>query len=126
MTTKTTTGLQKTIETLIKAGTSFDLEKLNKLYHNDLQVIMIDTEKQKMLATKTEFIQLFEAKKANNEQDLNTWAAIHHVHVKENTGLVILDRKVNLTGTESLINLNIDFVWEDNRWQVTREVILTL
>ncbi|WP_420571639.1 hypothetical protein [Kordia sp.] len=125
MTTKTTTGLQEAIEILIKAGTSFDLEKLDQLYHTDLQIIMFDVEKQKLLADKTAFMQMFEMKKAAEEQDLNTWAAIHHVQVNDNKGVVILDRKVNLTGTENLINLVIDFVWENDRWQVTREVILT-
>ncbi|WP_298508085.1 hypothetical protein [uncultured Kordia sp.] len=122
---KTENGLQETIEKLIKAGTSFDLVALDELYHEDLQIIMFTAEKQKMLANKTAFMEMFAAKKEANEQDLNTWSAIHHIQVKGDTGLVILDRKVNLTGTENLINLMIDFIWKDNRWQVTREVILT-
>lgn len=126
MTTKTESGLQETIEMLIQAGTSFDLELLDQLYHKDLQIIMLDAEKQKMLANKTAFMELFAAKKAANEQDLNTWSAIHHVGVKDNLGVVIIERKVNLTGTENFISLVIDFIWEDNRWQVVREVILTV
>ncbi|WP_256367499.1 hypothetical protein [Ruegeria sp. THAF33] len=34
-------------------------------------------------------------------------------------------RKNNVTNRKQLVTLSIDFVFEDGRWQITREVIMT-
>lgn len=120
---KSEDGLKKTIQNLIKAGTTFDLEQLELIYHNNLQVIMIDKNGQKMISDKEMFKNLFKTKLKNGDAPLNTWAEFNHVELDVNKGHIIVTRKVNLTGQEQKIILSIDLIWEDNRWQVTREVI---
>ncbi|WP_303318409.1 hypothetical protein Q4Q34_10070 [Flavivirga abyssicola] len=116
-------GLKQAIESLIEAGTSFDTDKLELIYHKNLQVIMINVEGQKTISDKESFKNLFDTKRKNGDPPLNTWAKFNHLEVNDNFGHVIVTRKVNLTGEESTIILSIDLVWEANRWQVTREVI---
>lgn len=115
-------GLKETIEELIKAGTSFDVAALERIYHEDLQVIMIHGN-QKMISDKASFKTLFQTKLENGEAPLNTWRDFHHIEVNNTAGHIILSRKVNLMGEEQQLLLSIDLVWEANLWQVTREVI---
>ncbi|WP_109299134.1 hypothetical protein [Aquimarina sp. AU474] len=117
-------GLKQTIENLIEAGTSFDVEQLDRIYHEDLQVIMIDDQEQKTITDKKSFKELFSSKKENGDPPLNTWRKFNHIEVNNNLGHVIVMRRVNLTGQERKLILSIDLIWSENRWQVTREVIL--
>ncbi|SHJ17323.1 hypothetical protein SAMN04488508_10674 [Aquimarina spongiae] len=123
MENKTDQGLKETVENLIKAGTTFDLKQLELIYHENLKVIMIDKTSQKVISNKESFKTLFQTKLKNKEEPLNDWAEFHHIEQTENKGLVILTRRVNLTGIEKEIILSIDLVWESKRWQVLREII---
>lgn len=118
-------GLKRTIENLILAGTSFDIEHLDHIYHKDLKVIMVDEMGQKSISDKENFKNLFKLKKENNDEPLNTWAMFNHIEVKDHLGHVVVTRKVNLTGEEKKLILSIDLVWENEKWQVTREVIFS-
>ncbi|WP_271784235.1 nuclear transport factor 2 family protein [Aquimarina algiphila] len=117
--------VKKTIERLIEAGTSFDVEELESIYHDNLQVIMIDDKGQLMNADKANFKNLFQMKRDNEEAPLNTWAEFNHIEADEQTAHVLITRKVKLTEEERKLVLSIDLVREDNRWQVTREVIFS-
>ncbi|SEL08711.1 SnoaL-like domain-containing protein [Aquimarina amphilecti] len=125
MNTQTKQGIKKTIESLIETATTFDIEKLDSIYHDNMQVIMIDASGQTMISNKQTFKDLFQSKLDNGDEPLNTWAEFYHIESNQNNGHAILKRKVNLTGVEQKIALSIDLIWEDNRWQVTREVIFT-
>ncbi len=120
-----TTAIKQTIQALIEAGTSYNIEALERIYHDTLEVIMIDEKEHVMIANKTTFKQLFKDKKVNGDAPLNTWANFNHVQGDEHKGHVLVTRKVNLTGTENQLVLSIDLVYEDNRWQVIREVIFS-
>lgn len=122
---KSEIGIKNTIESLIKTATNFNIDKLESIYHNNLKIIMIDAVGQKMISNKQRFINLFQFKRDNGDAPLNTWAEFNHIEHNGNNGHVILKRKVNLTGVEQKIALSIDLVWEENRWQVIREVIFT-
>ena len=115
--------IKNVIDELIQAGTTFDISALDKIYHDQLQVIMIDEESNVNLANKDAFKQLFEAKKTDNSAPLNTWAEYNNVSIKENTAHVLITRKVNLMGIDQKLILSIDLIMEDDRWQVIREVI---
>lgn len=120
-----TITIKNTIQALIEAGTSFDTDQLELIYHKDLQVIMIDEAGNKMIADKAAFKELFDTKRKNGEAPLNTWAEFNHVEGDEEKGHVIVSRKVQLTEEERKLVLSIDLVWEDDRWQVIREVIFS-
>ncbi|MDO6820716.1 hypothetical protein [Zobellia sp. 1_MG-2023] len=123
MTQQSKIGVKETIENLIKTATSFDVNKLESIYHDNIQVIMIDPLGQKTISDKQTFMNLFKSKRDNGDAPLNTWAEFNHIEHNGNKGHVVLKRKVNLTGMEQKIALSIDLIWEENRWQVTREVI---
>ena len=118
--------LKLTVENLITAGTTYDMEQLDVIYHNDLQLIMLDPSGQKMVAGKNEIKHMFQMKLDNNEPHLNTWANFHHVEVKGDTGHVLISRKIKMMQEEQDLTLSIDLIWEENRWQVNREVIVAL
>ena len=118
MNTQTKEGIRKTIESLIATATTFDVEKLDEIYHDSLHVLMID-------ASGQTFKDLFQSKRDNGDEPLNTWAEFIHIECNQTNGHAVLRRKVNLTRTEQKIALSIDLIWEDSRWQVTREVIFT-
>lgn len=124
--TQTREGIKETINNLIKVATSFSIKSLETIYHESLQVIMFTSSGEKIISNKEDFKALFKEKKDNGDDPLNTWAAFKHIEHKEEKGHVIINRKVNLTGIEENIVLSIDLIWEDARWQVTREVIFTL
>ena len=74
-------------------------------------------------ASKSDFINIFKAKKEAGDPPMNTWTQWHHIEANENSGLVVLTRKNNLNGIDMKLFLSIDLVLEGGRWQVTREVI---
>ena len=52
----------------------------------------------------------------------NMWSKIHSLTVSGDRGHVLISRKIPLGGPKMHIELSIDFVFEDDRWQVMREV----
>lgn len=122
---KYTEQIKSTIKELIKAGTTFNVEKLEEIYHNELEIIMIDENGHTMLANKSMFKNIFQAKKNNGDSPLNTWAKFNLILGDSQKGLVVISRKVNLTGEERKLTLNIDLVKNNNNWQVIREVIFS-
>ncbi len=121
--THTTDAVKKVIEDLIQTATSYDVDVLDKIYHNDLNVVMIDTEDNLNTANKEAFKGLFKSKKDAGDPPMNTWAKFHKIDVTGDNAHVLLSRKNDLSGQEQILLLSIDLVFGDNRWQVTREVI---
>ncbi|WP_303315588.1 hypothetical protein Q4Q34_14740 [Flavivirga abyssicola] len=116
-------SVKNAIQELIKAGTTFDVDTLERIYHDSLQVISIDLEDNVSIADKAAFKGLFETKRKAGSDPLSTWAKFDHVAVNENKAHVLISRKVNLVNEDQYLVLSIDLIWEDDRWQVTREVI---
>lgn len=111
------------IQALIQAGTTFDINALEEIYHDRLQVLSIDQDGNLNIADKAAFKGLFETKKSAGAPPLNTWAVFNHVEVNDKSAHVLITRKVNLVDQDQKLVLSIDLVYEDNRWQVTREII---
>lgn len=116
-------AVKQTIDDLIHTATNFDTEALEKIYHDQLDVIMIDHNAQLNRNNKAGFIQLFRTLGESNSAPLNTWAQYHLVQADEQRGHVVLSRKNNITGQDVHLTLSIDLIHEDGRWQVLREVI---
>ncbi|WP_282080387.1 nuclear transport factor 2 family protein [Aquimarina algiphila] len=119
----TTDTVKRVIEDLIQTATSYDVDVLDEIYHNDLNVIMIDTNDNLNTANKEAFKGLFKSKKDAGDPPMNTWAKFHKIDVDGDNAHVLLSRKNDLSGQEQILLLSIDLVFEDNRWQVLREVI---
>jgi len=115
--------VEKSIQRLIAAGTNFDIEALDRIYHDELQVFMIDADDNLSVSDKAAFKELFKTKKANNSPPLDTWAKFLSVSADETSAHVLVKRRVNLVDQDQELLLSIDLVNEDDRWQVIREVI---
>lgn len=115
--------VKQVIDDLIQTATSFDVEKLDQIYHENLEVIMVDTADNVNTADKAAFKDLFKSKRDAGDPPMNTWAKFHRIDVNGNAANVLLSRKNDLNGQNMILFLSIDLVHEDGRWQVSREVI---
>lgn len=121
---KTEEGLKASLNQLINPDENFGRDELKLIYHDELVVIMIDTKDNKNVFRKPEFVALIGTKLDNKEEHKsNNWAKFHHIEVNGNKGYIIVERKLNLTGSKTKLLVAIDFVWENKRWQIIRENI---
>ena len=117
--------VKKVLDELINLASSAHFDILETLYHDDMNIYMLDPNRELHIMDKRGFINhLTESTKDGNFP--STWAKYHLVEADEKHGHVVISRKVNLTGEEQLITLSIDFVYESNRWQITREMIFAV
>lgn len=116
-------AIRKFMDELIQAGSNFDLNGLDRMYHDDMQILMIDQSGTLNKADKPGFIAMFQGLKDSNPGPMNTWAQFNEISSNGTKGHVVITRKNDLSGTPSLLVLSIDLIFEDNRWQVAREVI---
>lgn len=117
--------IRATIEALIKAGTTSDLSELDAIYHDTMNIHMIDTDGNLMQSNKADFIAMLQDMVDRNNGAANTWAEYNAVEANGDRGHVLITRKVDLGGENRILVLSIDLVFEDDRWQVTREVIFS-
>ena len=111
------------IDALIQTATTYDVEALDRIYHDDLHVVMVDTQDNVNQANKAAFKGLFANKREAGDPPMNTWAKYHNIDVNGETANVLLSRKNNLNGSDMDLFLSIDLRHEDGRWQVIREII---
>lgn len=122
---KTEKGLVKAINRLIEPDEDFGIAVLDSIYHKDMIVIMIDENDRKTVFRKKAFMELISSKLQGDEGTNNTWAKFIHTEVNQDRGHIVVKRRVKLTEEKSELTVILDFVWEDNRWQITRENILS-
>lgn len=118
------TDVRKAVDELIQTATSYDVDTLDRIYHEKLEVIMLDTEDNLNFANKEGFKGLFRSKRDAGDPPMNTWAKYHNISVDGNNAHVLLSRKNDLSGQNMILTLSMDLVKEDGRWQIMREVIL--
>ncbi len=115
--------VQQAMDDLIQTATSYNIDELDRLYHDNMTVTMINTNDELSTANKEDFKALFRAKRDAGDPPMNTWAKYHSIEVNGDSAHVLLSRKNDLSGQDMILTLSIDFVNEDDRWQVIREVI---
>ncbi|RKR07984.1 hypothetical protein CLV91_2749 [Maribacter vaceletii] len=115
--------IEQVIDDLIQTATTYDISKLDNIYHDKLKVVMIDIDDNVNIADKETFKNIFKSKKEAGDPPMNTWAKYHKIDVDGTNAHVLLSRKNNLSGVNQILTLSIDLLFEDNRWQVIREVI---
>jgi len=116
-------SVKQAIESLIQAGTHFDIQALDEIYHEDLQIIMLDEDGKTVASDKNTFKKLFKTKLDRGDPPLDTWSEFHHINASENSAHVLISRKVQLLDEDQKLLLSIDLVKQNDRWQVIREVI---
>lgn len=124
MTDRTEAGLRATIEALIDAGTSGDLSGLERIYHPDMKILMIDPAGTLTRFDKPKFMEMLASTMQDTNPDDHKWARFDAIEVNQEHGHVLITRKVPLAGDKAMLTLSIDLLDEDDRWQVTREVIV--
>ncbi len=122
MSEKTEASLSHRINELMKAGVSADLPALENIYHQDLQIMILDHTGQLMVMDKATCLDMLEQVFKDENPDDHLWSKLHAVNVSGDTGHVLISRILPLGGSKMMVDLSIDFVFEDGRWQVVREV----
>lgn len=116
-------AIRATIEALINAGTTSDLSALDRIYHDTMKIHMIDTDNNLIQHDKPSFIAMLQSMVSGNDGKPNKWSEYHAIEANGENGHVLITRKVDMGGADRILVLSIDLLFEDNRWQVTREVI---
>ena len=125
MTNTKNDAIKATIDALIQAGTTGDLNSLDTIYHDAMKIHMIDTDGKLSGADKPAFISMLREMVDTSSGAANTWAHYNVIEAAGDRGHVLITRKVNLGGDDRILVLSIDLVFEDARWQVIREVIFS-
>lgn len=119
-----TTAVKAALDDLISGVSAHSFEVLDRIYHRDMRTYLLADGGVLMQNDKPGFME--HVKKAMVQMgDPNTWADYHLVEADDTHGHILISRKNNVTDRKQLVTLSIDFVLEDGRWQITREVIMT-
>lgn len=122
MTEKTEAALRARIEELMKAGVSLDLDTLDRIYHDDLKIHSLTPDGQLMTVDKPGCLALLTETFKDKRPEDHMWGKFHAVTVTGDRGHVLISRRIPIGGPNMLIDLSIDLLFEDGRWQVIREV----
>ncbi|WP_282047105.1 hypothetical protein [Roseibium album] len=113
------------IETLIQNVSRNNDTILDEIYHHDMQVIMLDPDDGISVSDKNAMKDIIRSALEANNGTIGTWAKFHHITVDGDSAHVLVSRQNELTGPDLQITLGIDLKRERDRWQITREVIVT-
>lgn len=122
MSDRTEAGLRTRVNELMRAGVSANLPALQDIYHQDLQIMILDNSGKLMVMDKTTCLGMLEQTFKGENPDDHMWSKIHAITVSGDTGHVLISRIIPLGGSKMMVDLSIDFVFEGGRWQVVREV----
>ncbi|KUP90804.1 nuclear transport factor 2 family protein [Tritonibacter horizontis] len=122
MTENTKEALLAKVQDLMKYGTSANMEELDKIYHKDIIVMDLNIDGRLVSLKKQGFMEMLKEAFKDKIPEDHMWSKIHSATVNDDRGHVLISRKIPVGGPKMHIELSIDFVFEDGRWQVTREV----
>ncbi|WP_406649853.1 nuclear transport factor 2 family protein [Aliisedimentitalea scapharcae] len=122
--THTTADIRAAMDQLIDRATNFDVDALESIYHDDFHTTLVMPDRSVVTYTKQEFITHFRKQAEEGKTQLNTWADWHDFHVLGESGACVLTRKHSgMNGEEMNLLCNIEWRYQDGRWQVLREAI---
>jgi len=122
--THTPAAIRQAMDQLIDRATQFDVDALETIYHRDFHTTLVMPDSQVKTYSKPEFIAHFRAQAAEGAEPLNSWADWHDFHVLEDSAVCVLTRKHSgMNGEEMTLLCNIEWRFEEGRWQVLREQI---
>tara|TARA_R110002096_G_scaffold435558_1_gene661571 strand:- start:518 stop:925 length:408 start_codon:yes stop_codon:yes gene_type:complete len=117
-------AVKETLDGLIHGVSGHSFEVLDNLYHRDMQTYILLNDGTLMRNDKNGFMEFIKHNMGALKDD-NPWVKYHLVEADDTHGHIVVSRKNDATGRYQLISLSIDFVLEDGRWQITREIIMT-
>lgn len=122
--THTKEAIRAAMDHLIDRATHFDIEALDTIYHDDFHTTLVMPDNTVKTYNKREFKEHFAKQAKEGKSQLNTWAEWHDFHVLGDSAVCVLTRKHSgMNGEEMKLLCNIEFKFEDGRWQVLREQI---
>lgn len=122
MTENTKEALNAKVQDLMKYGTSANMEELDKIYHEDIIVMDLSIDGRLVTLQKQSFMNMLKEAFKDKVPEEYMWSKIHSLTVNGDKGHVLISRKIPVGGPLMHIELSIDFIFEDGRWQVTREI----
>lgn len=122
--THTKEAIRAAMDHLIDRATNFDIDALETIYHDDFHTTLVMPDSTVKTYNKKEFKAHFAKQAEEGSTQLNTWADWHDFHVLGDSAVCVLSRiHSGMNGEEMKLLCNIEFRFEDNRWQVLREQI---
>lgn len=119
-----TAAVKATLDTLIHDVSGHSFEVLDRTYHRDMQTYLLLDGGVLMQNDKAGF--MAHVREAMGQmKDHDPWADYHLVEADETTAHILISRRNNVANRRQLVTLSLDFVFEDDRWQIIREVIMT-
>ncbi|MCG7622009.1 hypothetical protein [Epibacterium sp. Ofav1-8] len=115
-------ALQDKVQDLMTFGTSANMAELDRIYHDDIVVMDLSIDGRLVTLDKQGFMALIGESFKDKIPEEHMWSKIHSLTVSGDRGHVLISRKIPVGGPRMHIDLSIDFVFEEGRWQVTREV----
>lgn len=109
------------VEFLIKSGSAYELEELDKIYSPDLKIVMINENSQVVTLNREENMELFAAKRRAGDAPLDTYADFNYVEASDSFAHVIVTRKMTLGDRAEKIIFSLYLKKIDTVWQVYRE-----
>lgn len=117
-------AVKATLDDLIGGVSGHSFDVLDRIYHQDMRTYLLVDGGVLMQNDKPGFME--HVKRAMGQMgDPNPWADYHLAEADDTRGHILISRKNNVTNRRQLVTLSIDFVFEDDRWQIIREVIMT-
>ncbi len=126
MTTQTHTKevIRAAMDDLIDRTTQFDVDAPETIYHRDFHTTLVMPDSTVATYDKEGLIAHFRKQAEECKTKLNPWADWHDFHVLGDSAVCVLTRKHSgMSGEEMKLLCNIEWRFEDRRWQVLRKQI---
>lgn len=117
-------AVKSTLDGLINNVSGHSFEVLDRVYHRDMRTYLLVGGSPLMQNDKQGFM-AYVKENMGKATDQDPWAQYHLVEADDTRGHILISRRNNVTGRRQLMTLSIDFVLEDDRWQISREVIMS-
>ena len=117
-------ALKATLDALINGVSGHAFETLDRVYHRDMRTYLLADGDQLIQNDKPGFMKHVE-QAMGQMNDSTPWTLYHLVEANASHGHILVSRKNTVTNRMQRMTLSIDFVLEDGRWQITREVIMS-
>jgi hypothetical protein len=114
-------AIRQTVERLIEHGSQYNVEELDRIYHEQLTVVKIDENGAVNATDKAENMAFFREKRDSGVEPLSTAAEFNYIDGDDTEGHVIVTRAMQLHERPEKLIISIHLVREDSRWQVIHE-----
>ncbi len=113
--------VRQTVQRLIESGSAYDVDALDRIYHQDLKIIKVDERDNVTVINRRENMDFFRAKLESGAEPLSREAEFIHADADNQSGHVVVVRRMKMTDRLEKSVFSIRLVWEDARWQVIDE-----